>query len=143
MSRRSLARIAGALWCVAGFVLLGRGVGLFHIAHEFENRPLAVLLLAIAAGLVVGLAKGALILRRTAARNLMRIGTLPEPARPWQAFPTAFYPLIVVMIGMGIGIRALAAHGLPGGHVTALGVYVAIGGALLGSSLPYWRYTGR
>jgi len=142
MSRRALARIAGALWCVGSLALFTRSASLFRIARDTEQRSTAVLWLAIGAGLAIGAAKGWFVLRKTAARNLLRIGSLGEPTRPWQAFPPAFYPLIAVMIGMGVGIRMLAARGLPGGHLTALAVYVAIGAALLGSSMPYWRFTG-
>ena len=124
-------------------MLFLRSAGLFRIARDTEHRSAAMLWLAIGFGLAIGAAKGWFVLRRTAAKNLSRIGSLAEPTRPWQAFPPAFYPLIGLMVGLGVGIRLLARHGLPGGHVTALGVYVAIGAALLGSSLPYWRFTGR
>jgi hypothetical protein len=140
VTRTSLARLAGSMWCVGALILLGRSVGLWNAARDVEHHSAMALWLAIGLGIAIGAAKGRFVLSRTARRNLARIGGLPEPARPWHAFPWAFYPLIAAMVGMGVGIRMLARHGLPGGHVTALGVYIAIAAALIGSSLPYWRY---
>jgi hypothetical protein len=143
MTRQSLARIAGALWCAAGAMLLARGAGFWRIARDGEHRSLAALCLAVGVGVAIGAAKGRFVLRRSAARNLARIGKLSEPTRPWQAFSPAFYLLIAAMIGLGVGVRVLAARGLPGGHATALGLYMAIGAALIVSSTSYWRFSGR
>eukprot|EP00913_Durusdinium_trenchii_P011056 g10379.t1 len=62
--------------------------------------------LAVVLGLCGGLAKGRFVLAKAALRNRRRIAALSKP-KPWQIFSPRFYPLIMVMMGMSIGLRKL------------------------------------
>ncbi|MBI2896434.1 MAG: hypothetical protein HYY06_22945 [Deltaproteobacteria bacterium] len=139
MTRRALSRIAGTVWCTGALVLLARSVAFFRIARDREHRSTIALVAAVGLAAIVGLAKGAFVLRRSAARNLARIERLPEPVRPWQAFPPAYALLILFMVGLGIAVRFVAAQGWLGGHITALAIYVAVAVALASSSKRYFE----
>ncbi len=143
MARRSVARIAGAAWCLVGAGLLARAAGFWSLAKTHDGRSTTLLAVVGAGALVVGWLKGVFVLQRSARKNLARIERLAEPVQPWQAFAPAYAVLIVVMIGLGLGIRAVAAQGWLGGWVTALGIYVAVATGLLSSSTVYFRGAGQ
>ena len=107
MSSRSLVTAAGLLWAAIGTLLVTRGVGMLTRAHEGGSGPLA-LSVASALGLFIGAAKGRFVLSKSALRNKARIQALERP-RPWQLFRPGFYPLIGLMILLGIGLRSAAA----------------------------------
>jgi hypothetical protein len=139
MARRSLARIAGTVWCLVAAGLLARAAGFWALAKTRDGRSTALLATILAAAVVVGWIKGALVLRRSAAKNLARIERLPEPVRVWQALAPGYVLLIAGMILLGVVIRAAAAHGWLGGWASALGIYVAVATALASSSPAYFR----
>ncbi len=124
---RTQVLLAALLWtCV--------GVGLFSAGTLWMNRshpPWLVGLLALAAGL--GLAKGHLLLSRTARKAAARIaqrgdGTCLGGFLSWQS-----WLFVVSMMGAGAVLRRSA---LPR---TALGVvYVAVGIALVWGSRVFW-----
>lgn len=130
-SKRAL--VAGLLWVGAGGLLVVRGTFpyWFSALEDSALKGLAVL----AAALLVGGGKGWFVLRRSAQRMLDRIEANPGPQPIWLIYPPAFWLLIPIMIGMGIGLRMIAGEDHP--WLVAL-VYIGIGVALLVSSIPYF-----
>ena len=139
VSRRTLARIAGAVWCAAGVGLVARAVGFWARARTVDHRSTTLLSAIVGLALVIGAAKGKLVLHRAAARNLVRIERLPEPVRLWQVFAPWYLLLVAAMIALGLGVRAAAGHSWLGGWAGALGIYVAVAMALVSSSGTYFR----
>jgi len=149
MKKSSLKTFAGIIWVAAGGMLLFRGTkmlyGVWTLDKEFvegaEATTHTMLIVYALIGLVVGAAKGFFVLSKSAKRNSDRIDRIEGPVRPWQVFALKFIPLIAVMIGMGLGIRFLAANT----EVTWISwggcgaVYVGIGAALFASSLVYFK----
>eukprot|EP00438_Fugacium_kawagutii_P025164 Skav208318 [mRNA] locus=scaffold897:601625:611538:+ [translate_table: standard] len=94
--------------------------------------------LSLTLGLCAGWAKGRFVLSKTALRNKRRLQRLEGP-RPWQIFsPGGFYPLIMLMVGMSIGLKKVFGTGFGGGMVTYGGIVTGIGSGLLVSSFAYW-----
>ena len=149
MKKSSLKTFAGIIWVAAGGMLLYRGAdmlrGVWTLDKKFvegvEATSHTLLIVYAVIGLLIGAAKGFFVLSKSAKRNSDRIDRIEGPVRPWQVFALKFIPLIAVMIGMGIGIRALAANP----EVTWISwggcgaVYVGIGAALFASSLVYFK----
>jgi hypothetical protein len=139
MSPSSLQKLAGAIWLLVGAGLMTRAVLGHLLLASRLNASMGAMITAVALGLVVGAAKGRFVLARTALRNVDRIKALPEPRRPWQLFHPAFYLLIGLMMGMGIGIRRfLISPESINGNLIYGGVLLGIGGALFVSSLAYF-----
>lgn len=138
MKKEHLHTMAGVLWLGIGLMLATRGVFQFLAAQEMGAGAGAIAL-AAGLGLVIGFAKGRFVLSKTARKNKNRIAELPDPVKPWQVFSVKFYPLIAVMMGMGIGIRHFF---VKGGSATAQlsygGLLCGIGGALFISAFVYW-----
>ena len=87
-------------------------------------------------GVSLGIAKGVFILRRTAARMITRLETLPEPFWIWQTYPVYFYPFLAVVITAGVAVRVRFGASAPG---AVAGLYLGIGAALLSSAGVYFR----
>ena len=132
MSRRSLELLAAAVWIGVGAMLATRG-GRMLLEHADAGGSVWGWLVG---GALLGAAKGKFVLSRSAARNRARIAELEAP-RPWQVFAPRFWPLIGLMIGLGAGLRWLAASGYLGWGFVG-GLYVGIGAALLASSRAYF-----
>jgi len=130
VSRRTLTLTAGALWSIAGLILIGRAVIWLH------DATLAVLLLA-ALFAAAGLVKGKYVLAKIARRNVKRIREL-SPHKPkvcifaFQAMQS--YLIVIAMITAGILLRLSP---LPR-HWLAM-LYIAIGAALEWASVVYWK----
>jgi hypothetical protein len=140
MKRNILIRSAGLAWLAIGLMLIIRGGGMIFKAHAEEHRSLWWLLLAVCLGLLMGVFKGTFMLKKSARKNRKRLETLPEPLRFWQIFPPFVYPLIPLMIGMGLGLKYFAARSLlPGTWTTAGAIYIGIGMALFSSSFCYFQ----
>ena len=153
MNKSSLKSLAGSIWLIMGGVLLFRGAlmvkGVWSLDPEYvggidEPASHTALIIYILIGLVVGGAKGKFVLSKSAKRNCERIDRLDDPVKFYQVFPLKLIPLIGVMIGMGLGIRYLAAHNDAAWNswITWAGcgaVYVGIGAALAASSLAYFK----
>jgi hypothetical protein len=138
MTKNGLNTTAGIVWLAIGGMLATRGALTLLKAQE-GGATTTGLACAALLGLVIGAAKGRFVLSKTARRNARRIAGLEEPVKPWQVFAPAFYPLILVMMGLGFGLRAAAAKGYAGGHLTYGGVLVGIGCALFVSAFTYWK----
>jgi len=126
------------VWALVGLGLATVGVRFVFGLHEGGERGSgAGIVAALAIGGVVGYLKGNFVLSRTARRNRRRIEALAEP-RVWQIFTGTFYLLILGMVGLGRGLRSLAAAGWLGGYTGVGGLYVGIGAALLFASRSYF-----
>lgn len=131
----SRAFIAGAVWLFAGLLLIGRGLFPYWLDVARESYVNASLLLV--AVTLVGAAKGWLVIRRSATRVLRHIDSQPGRRSLATLYPLSFYPLLLVMVLLGISLRAWLGETLP---AVVAGVYVAVGVALLSSTAPYFRF---
>ena len=129
------ALLASTLWSAAGVVLICRGLVPYWFALAQESLSDALVLMAMAS--LLGIAKGWFVLRRTARRLLRHIETQPETTGLSALYPARFYLLMALMVSLGFTLRAAFGTSLP---ALVAGVYLAIGVALLGSTLPYFRY---
>lgn len=130
--------MAGGLWFAAGTWLCLFGSWMVLHARETENATFVGLGVSIALGLWLGWLKGKYVLGQTARRNLTRIRKLTEP-QLWQFLGLRTTIVILVMIGFGRGLRALADAGYLGGYTVVSGVYLGIGVALLRSAFLYFE----
>ena len=136
MSKGSLIKIAGGLWCIIGLMLVIRGVGLYQLAEmEQHATEIAITISGIVAGLI-GLVKGKFVLSKTARRNKTRIHNLEDPVKLYNIFSKPFYFLIPMMMGLGILLRYFNEY--LGGYIVVAAIYCGIGMALIVSSRIYW-----
>ncbi len=135
---KTLRKLAGGVWLAVGIGLLIAGCRfVLGLNEEGSERTTSGISIALAIGGVVGCLKGRYVLSRTAKRNLKRIKKLREP-RVWQVFTGSMAILILLMMGLGRGLRSLAAEGYLGGYLGIGGLYVGIGMALAVASFTYF-----
>ena len=136
LSKGSLIKIAGGLWCIIGLMLVIRGVGLYQLAEmEQHATEIAITISGILAGLI-GLVKGKFVLSKTAHKNKIRIHNLEDPVKLYNIFSKPFYFLIPMMMGLGILLRSFNEY--LGGYIVVAAIYCGIGMALIVSSRIYW-----
>ena len=136
MNKKRLTTIAGGLWCIIGFILVVRGLGLYHLAEMEQNATeIAITISGIIAGLI-GLVKGKFVLSKTAHRNKPRIHSLNDPVGLQDIFSKPFYFLIPMMMGLGVMLRSFNEY--LGGYIVVAAIYCGIGMALIVSSRVYW-----
>jgi hypothetical protein len=136
LSKGSLIKIAGGLWCIIGLMLVIRGVGLYQLAEmEQHATEIAITISGILAGLI-GLVKGKFVLSKTAHKNKIRIHNLEDPVKLYNIFSKLFYFLIPMMMGLGILLRYFNEY--LGGYIVVAAIYCGIGMALIVSSRIYW-----
>lgn len=135
---KTLKAFAGIVWLAVGAGLFSVGLRFVFGWHDPESvrTPLGIAS-ALGVGVLVGVLKGTYVLSRTARRNIKRIQCLLEP-RIWQVFTGKFLILILCMMGLGRGLRALAARGYLGGYLGVGGIYVGLGLALAVAALAYF-----
>jgi len=136
LSKGSLIKIAGGLWCIIGLMLVIRGFGLYQLAEmEQHATEIAITISGILAGLI-GLVKGKFVLSKTAHKNKIRIHNLEDPVKLYNIFSKPFYFLIPMMMGLGILLRYFNEY--LGGYIVVAAIYCGIGMALIVSSRIYW-----
>jgi len=134
--RRALISAAALVWIAVAAMLLRRGLGFVEACRQAGEVGALGVGLTYGIGLVLGAAKGRLVLAKAALRNRYRIKKLEQP-RPWQLFDPGFYPLIGLMMLLGFGLRLVAANGgIP--RLIVGGAYLAIGGGLFVGAFAYW-----
>jgi len=106
MTQNRLIQIAGGLWGVIGTFLILRGILLYQLAIEEQHATLAAIAISVAAGILLGGAKGHFVLTRTARRNKNRIQTLPGPLKIHHIFAKPFYGFIAAMMLLGFLLRS-------------------------------------
>lgn len=124
--------INGFLWVGIGFILIYRGLGFFP---EISS---STFYMALAAGFVLGGAKGYFVLGKSSKRNVIRISQLQKPIQYTSTIPILLLFLIPLMIAFGITLRNYK-DTIWGGGYTVGAVYVGIGAALVFASLFYWK----
>ena len=135
MTKSQRAFLAGAVWVVIGLMLIVRG---WMHWEEFGSSDFPALPLVI--GAVIGLAKGFFVIRKSAGRMIRRIEEGPDKQPLWRMYPPYLYLLIPLMIGLGLGLKALWGEEHP---ALILAVYAGIGCALLGSCTPFFSAAAR
>jgi len=129
VSKAGLHALSGVMWSVVGVLLC-------HLAYEWLN---AIPLGGAAAFALSGVLLAVLIhifgFSRLAIQNIFRINAYSEEPVCLFAFQKwSSYPLVLVMIGMGIFLRRYAP--VPKPYLAVL--YIGIGGGLFLSSLHYY-----
>lgn len=109
--------------------------GLLWVRHDPHTHWLFAAILPLAA--VAGVAKGAAVLRKSAARSAARIHLLAERTPFWQVYSPATYLLVVGMMALGFACRWAGAHWHVTGFVGIL--YLVIGVGLITGSYAYWQ----
>lgn len=122
--QQKLIIFSGMIWLAAGIFLLNLGLNLL------STEPLVLIPLA----LIVGIAKGRFVLKKSALRVVNRIRSLPNPAPITQAYSLAYILLIASMVGIGMLIKFFECPNDIRGFVDT-----AIGAALIQGSLHYFR----
>lgn len=128
ISRKTQLLLAATIWTVVGCGLLG--VGLRWLLSSGSTWIWLLLIV----GLIVGIAKGFLFLRKSALRTINRIQSRPEGANIIGMFSPATWVIIAVMITGG---RYLRTSGLADELLGAL--YASVGIALIIGSVYSWR----
>lgn len=123
-----LLLIAGLAWSSIGLFL---NLTAFAWLPPLSNSNTAVL---IGIGLLLALAIGILGFSLLAKKNIQRIQSLPEKACVFAFQEWTSYPLIAVMITMGVLLRNSA---IP--KTLLAPMYIGIGGGLIIASLHYYR----
>jgi hypothetical protein len=118
---------AAIVWSAVGFFLAGKGVWLSG------DAPWAQIVVAILAGLGLGLVKSRFIFDRVAQKIIAHIGRKPSRACLGGLFSARNWALIVVMAVFG---RTLGA--LPLDSALKTGIYVMVGSGLSYSSRLLW-----
>jgi hypothetical protein len=124
------------LQLMAGLMWSGVGLMLFFIAWRWliEVEPSTEVLLLLA-GLTLATAIYFWGFSKLASKNIRRIEALPNQKPCLFAFQAwTSYPLVAVMIAMGIYLRVYSSFPHPLLAIT----YIGIGGGLFGSSLHYY-----
>jgi len=114
----------------------GVGVMLFSISLRWlKEADLSTDVLLVIAGLLLAAAIYFWGFSKLARKNICRINAIPEQKPCLFAFQAwTSYPLVVVMIAMGIYLRFYSSFP----HSLLAITYIGIGGGLFGSSLHYY-----
>ncbi len=130
VSRKGLMISAGLFWVIGGLILVVRSGMVLRTGRIDVVWPAAL-------GVILGSLKYRLVFTRIVTVNIRRINELsPHKDKiclfAFQSLQS--YLFVIVMIGLGIGIRYI---GLTGAVLAT--IYLAIGTALLLSSVLYFR----
>lgn len=150
---RTLIAFSAVIWLIIGTGLLFLGISfiiktiqyphLAYLPHRFslmaflsgfvkDRQNAAVILLS--SGLFIGHLKGRFVLRKTVARQLQRIASLPNPAPLKRLYGKGYYILIASMMLLGMLMRFFPITLDTRGFVD-----VAIGAALIQGAMLYFR----
>lgn len=95
------------VWVAVGVMLIWRGLPYagFRELPEVTGLTGNDRFIALAAGLVVGVAKGLTALRKGARRAVRQIVDRGESAPPWTVFSLGMVLLVGLMVGAGLALR--------------------------------------
>jgi hypothetical protein len=126
------AQLVGAafVWLVGASILLIRGVG--YVSDRYWHAW------ALAAALLIAVAKSRLLLDRIARKGVDRIRERGS-ACFFGFFSVKAWGFVALMMGGGIALRTLVAH--PGAFGSGImgALYIGIGAALLIADRIFWR----
>ena len=122
----------------AGLMWSGVGVMLFSISWRWlKEVDLSTDVLLVVVGLLLAAAIYFWGFSKLAGKNIRRIDSIPEQKPCLFAFQAwTSYPLVAVMIAMGIYLRVYSSFP----HSMLAITYIGIGGGLFGSSLHYYAH---
>jgi hypothetical protein len=132
VDRKVLIALSGIVWSVVGFILCKKALDWLSLA------PLSRLIPFATSGLVLALLIHFLGFRKLVNRNIDRILSKGERLCIFAFQAWKSYVIIVVMVGMGIALRASS---LPREYIAV--IYIGFGGAMLLSSFRYYRISYR
>ena len=135
-SRRALKILAAAVWYVGGIMLVRKAVVLLVEAEKLRpeaNWPI----FAAAIGVLAGLVKARFLFNKFCRKNLARIDALNRPMI-WGFFRPRFFFFLALMIMAGATSSKMA-HGNYPLSIGVAALDVAIGTALLASSVVFWK----
>ncbi|MBK8190384.1 MAG: hypothetical protein IPK79_08035 [Vampirovibrionales bacterium] len=135
LQQRQLLGLAFWLWLAGGVSLMINGV--IRLSQGAPTVPAWVAALAIALAVVIGAAKGLFVLSKTSQRNIARIQGLEGPQRASAVYALPSWILIEAMMLFSAALTWLHVPDLWRGAVN-----LAVGLALVASSLRYWRRVG-
>lgn len=126
------------LQLLAGLMWSGVGVMLFSISLRWlKEVDLSTDVLLVVVGLLLAAAIYFWGFSKLAGKNIRRINAIPEQKPCLFAFQAwTSYPLVAVMIAMGIYLRVYSSFP----HSLLAITYIGIGGGLFGSSLHYYAH---
>lgn len=130
-----LKRLACLFWIFGGMVLITRAFTFLQpsVTPLLQGAALpSEVWLALGLSLVVGLLKGQFVLRKSCQRNIERLASLQEPAKPFHVYDIRSWVVILLMIGLSVLVQQL---GLP--DLVRGSILLTVGLALLRSSLFY------
>lgn len=120
---------AGIMWSGVGIMLTVFAISWFELVHSWT------VLLLIAAGLLLAAAIYFFGFSKLAAGNVRRIVAIPKERVCLFAFQKwSSYPLVLVMVAMGIYLRRYSP--IPKPDLAIL--YLGLGGSLFASSFKYY-----
>lgn len=120
------------VWVAVGLMLIWRGLPYTGLRESTEVAGLMgdQRWIALAAAVVLGIAKGLTMLKKGARRAARQIVDKGERAAPWTVFSPAMIVLVALMVGLGLVLR-LAPYDA-GIKAWVVGIlYPAIGVALI------------
>jgi hypothetical protein len=120
---------AGLMWSGVGIMLIAFATGWFELVHSWTVVLLVLAGLLLATGIYLfGFSK-------MAVKNVQRISAYPKERVCIFAFQKwSSYPLVLVMVGMGIYLR----HYSPIPKPDLAVLYLGLGGSLFASSFKYY-----
>ncbi len=128
--------LAGLVWYGGAGVLLLKTVQLLSAALALNPNAIGPLL-ALMAGLLLGLLKGKYLFSRACLRNIERIMALEKP-KIWQFFRPRFFVFLTGMILLG-RFLSLQSQNHYGWLLSVAALDLSIAMALLGSSVLFWK----
>ena len=125
------------LQLLAGLMWSGVGLMLFFIARRWlVEVELSTEVLLLIAGLLLAAAIYFWGFSKLASKNIHRIEALPQKPCLFAFQAWTSYPLVAVMIAMGIYLRVYSSFP----HALLAITYIGLGGGLFGSSLHYYAH---
>lgn len=149
MNKKFAIILSGAMWLGIGTWLLCIGLNLLVEASQVDSfivnyYPLLdilapvfgglenTIIILIAAGLLIGQAKGRTALKKAAIKSIQRISQLREPLSLTQVYTPRYFALVGIMMFLGISIKFF---GVPG-DIRGL-IDVAVGSGLITGGVFY------
>ncbi len=135
-STRTLKLLASLVWYSGAVVLSYKSAKMLLQAQNI-NSDQTWIILAILAGIVIGLVKAKYLFKRVCIKNLNRIDALNTP-KFWQAYRTQFYFFLLTMILLGSYVSRLALGNYTAMISVAI-IEISLATALLTSSHCFWK----
>lgn len=129
-----LKLLAFSIWLTGGLIMIY--LGILRLTEGAGDMDFALVVGAVTAALVIGLAKGKFILGKTSERNIHRIEEMTEPQKPMMVYSVRSWIVIGVMILLGMSLNQ---GWIPLPMFWRGVVNIGIGTGLVISSLKYVR----